>query len=69
MTPIPNHLSTLKPHHNRVGTTPVRAGEKKRAVWVRIEEKRRTTPQDKGRKNGIGSHCAHCEQGRESLLL
>ena len=32
MTPMPNHLSTLKPHHNRVENTPGRAGEKKRAV-------------------------------------
>ena len=30
MTPMPNHLSTLKPHHNRVENTPGRAGEKER---------------------------------------
>ena len=41
MTPMPNHLSTLKPHHNRVENTPGRTGEKKRAVWGRIEEKKK----------------------------
>ena len=40
MTPIPNYLSTLKPHHNRVENTPGRIGEKKRAVWGRIEKKK-----------------------------
>lgn len=32
MTPMPNHLSTLKPHHNRVETT---------LNHKRVEEKRK----------------------------
>ena len=55
MTPMPNHLSTLKPHHNRVENTPGRAGEKKRAVRGRIEEKKKNIPKkyirtDQGRR-------------------
>ena len=39
MTPMPNHLSTLKPHHNRVEntlqkTTHKRVGEKKSGVGM-----------------------------------
>ena len=35
MTPIPNHLSTLKTTQRSVENTPERDGEKKRAVWER----------------------------------
>lgn len=56
MTPMPNHLSTLKLHHNRVENTPGRAGEKKRgSVGKDRRKKKKNTPKkyirtDQGRR-------------------
>ena len=66
MTPMPNHLSTLK-------TTPQPCGEHARKDRGEEKSSVETTPaiketknipQDKGRRNGTGSYRAHCEQGR-----
>ena len=44
MTPMPNHLSTLKPHHNRVGMEQmrrmVRSVEMVRMRWCELRFKR-----------------------------
>ena len=38
MTPIPNYLSTLKPHHNRVENTLQNNKKPHKTVWERRAE-------------------------------
>ena len=39
MTPMPNHLSTLKPHHNRVENTTPKQYKPHKTVWKRRAER------------------------------
>ena len=51
-------------------TIPHQNGEEQRESGDGVEEKSEMVSEiEKGRRNGTGSHCAHCEQGRKSCFL